>query len=81
MKKLAVLGYPISHSKSPVIMLAALERLGVEASFDIIELSSGLAKWLESPANDYDCLSVTIPLKPEAFDVAISLDSASRATG
>jgi shikimate dehydrogenase len=81
MKKLAVLGYPISHSKSPVIMLAALERLGVEASFDIIELSSGLAKWLESPANNYDCLSVTIPLKPEAFDVAISLDSASRATG
>ena len=58
-------------------MVAALERLGVEASFDIIELSSGLAKWLESPANDYDCLSVTIPLKPEAFDVAISLDSAS----
>jgi shikimate 5-dehydrogenase len=40
MKKLAVLGYPISHSKSPVIMLAALERLGVEASFDIVELSS-----------------------------------------
>ncbi len=79
--KLAVLGYPISHSKSPVIMLAALKRLGIEASFDIVELSGGLAQWLEAPENDYECLSVTIPLKPEAFASAISLDDASLATG
>jgi shikimate dehydrogenase len=81
MKNLAVLGYPISHSKSPTIMLAALSHLGIEARFDVVELPGGLANWLSSPANIYECLSVTIPLKPEACAVAISLDAASKATG
>ncbi len=81
MKRLAVLGYPISHSKSPAIMLAALSELGVEASFDVVELAEGLSEWMKSDANHYDCLSVTIPLKPEALDLAETLDDASRATG
>ena len=81
MKRLAVLGYPISHSKSPVIMLAALGELGVDATFDVVELAEGLSEWMTSDANNYDCLSVTIPLKPEANDFAETLDNASRATG
>lgn len=81
MKNLAVLGSPISHSKSPTIMLAALKHLGIDATFDVVELSGGLAEWVKNSNNHYDCLSVTIPLKPEAHDFAISLDDTSRMTG
>ena len=38
-KKLAVLGSPIVHSKSPQIQLAALTALGIQATFDRIEVA------------------------------------------
>jgi shikimate dehydrogenase len=79
--RLAVLGSPISHSKSPVITLAAFRHLGVDATYDIVELSSGLARWLASDGSKYDCLSLTMPLKVEANALPVTSDAFAVATG
>lgn len=63
-KKLAVLGSPISHSKSPQIQLAALRELGVNATFERIEVSD-LGQFL-SQQPKFDALSLTMPLKEQA---------------
>ena len=67
-KKLAVLGSPIVHSKSPQIQLAALTALGIQATFDRIEVAD-LASFL-ADHEDFDALSLTMPLKEQARLVA-----------
>jgi shikimate dehydrogenase len=67
-KSLAVLGSPISHSKSPQIQLAALQTLGIEATFDRIDVSD-LAAFLKLHQS-FDALSLTMPLKEQARSVA-----------
>lgn len=71
-KRLAVLGSPIEHSKSPQIQLAALRQLGVSATFERIEVTD-LAKFLIA-ADDFDALSLTMPLKEQALAVADWVD-------
>lgn len=74
--KFCVVGSPISHSLSPVLHMAAAEHLGLDVSFEAIEVSSGnLAEFLEQ--NDYQGVSVTMPLKVEAFDIAIERSEAA----
>lgn len=68
-RKLAVLGSPIAHSKSPQIQLAALSYLGDVASFERIEVDS-LADWLPSHRTEFDALSLTMPLKEQARGLA-----------
>lgn len=68
-KKLAVLGSPIAHSKSPQIQLAALARLGIPATFERIEVSD-LAAWQASNPEQFDALSLTMPLKEQARAMA-----------
>ena len=63
-KKLAVLGSPIVHSKSPQIQLAALSALGIHATFDRIEVAD-LASFL-TDHEDFDAFSLTMPLKEQA---------------
>ena len=67
-KKLAVLGSPIVHSKSPQIQLAALRELGIDATFDRFEVSS-LASFV-SDHDEFDALSLTMPLKEQARSLA-----------
>lgn len=67
-KKLAVLGSPIAHSKSPQIQLAALSALGIEASFERFDVSN-LASFLNA-YEDFDALSLTMPLKEQARSLA-----------
>lgn len=67
-KTLAVLGSPIAHSKSPQIQLAALNHLGVSATFDRFEVAD-LAGFLATHSN-FDALSLTMPLKEQARIVA-----------
>jgi shikimate dehydrogenase len=82
MPKLAVLGQPISHSRSPAIHNAALEELGLapEWSYEAIELSPEEFedRVRAMPAEGFAGANVTIPHKLAALRVA---DSASDAAG
>lgn len=65
----AVLGSPINHSLSPVLHRVAYELLGLNGSYEAIEVASGeLSSFLQS--TDKNCLSLTMPLKEEALTVA-----------
>jgi shikimate dehydrogenase len=62
--RLAVLGSPISHSKSPAIHRAAYEKLGLEWSYDAIEVTEqSLPAFVESCGAQWRGLSLTMPLK------------------
>ncbi|MGP9693065.1 shikimate dehydrogenase family protein [Brachybacterium sp. AOP25-B2-12] len=76
----AVVGRPIGHSLSPVLHRAAYRALGVtDARYTAHEVAEGsLGDFLESPAGrDLQGLSVTMPLKREAFGLARSRDAVS----
>lgn len=62
----AVLGHPISHSKSPALHLAAYGRLGVGISYTAIDVTEQLLPSLMRQIRDqpgWRGLSVTMPLK------------------
>lgn len=71
----AVLGSPISHSLSPLLHTSAYEFLGIEAAYSACEVKSGgLAQFLKENV-ELNCLSLTMPLKEEAFDLADSVSA------
>ncbi|MGH2956935.1 MAG: shikimate dehydrogenase [Solirubrobacterales bacterium] len=82
MKRLAVLGNPVSHSRSPAMQTAALEALGLgeEWSYEAIEMPPAdfpeLARAL--PAEGFVGANVTIPHKEAAL--ALAGDASSAAT-
>jgi shikimate dehydrogenase len=62
----AVLGHPISHSKSPALHRAAYARLGVDIAYEAIDVTvEGLPAFLARVRGDgtWRGLSVTMPLK------------------
>jgi shikimate dehydrogenase len=71
-EKYAVIGSPINHSKSPVIHSAIFKHLGIAADYGSHEVSD-LAGFLLQK-NDLLGLSVTMPLKGQAFELANELD-------
>lgn len=72
--KAAVLGYPISHSLSPVLHTKAFELLGIAGSYEAIEVESGgLSEFLKTRGQSFDYLSLTMPLKEEALVIADDL--------
>ena len=72
----AVLGAPISHSLSPVLHKAAFDFLGVEGSYSAIEVASGdLANFMENSSDNFDYLSLTMPLKEEVLSLSVEADS------
>ena len=75
-----VVGSPIEHSLSPVLHAAAYKQLGLDIQYDKQEVVAGsLADLLDS--RTYSGVSVTMPLKQEAFALADSHDKYSTATG
>ena len=75
-----VVGSPIEHSLSPVLHAAAYKHLGVVVEYDKNLVASGeLRSFLDSRA--LAGVSVTMPLKQEAFALATSHDKYSLATG
>lgn len=75
----AVLGSPISHSLSPILHSAAYRSLGLDFDYAAIEVKSGeLANFLKG--SNFAGLSLTMPLKEEAFSIAEMLDSPSQIT-
>jgi len=79
MRRYAVLGSPIEHSKSPVIHAAAFDALGVSADYNRFEVAENLKSWLESKS-DFAGFSVTMPLKKQALDLAERADPLAIAT-
>lgn len=62
--KLAVLGSPISHSKSPALHAAAYRVLGLDWGYESIEMDgAGLRQFVESRDAEWRGLSLTMPLK------------------
>lgn len=80
--RLAVLGSPISHSKSPAIHAAAYSVLGLNWQYDRHELvASELESYLAMLGEDYRGLSLTMPLKEEAHRLARVLDPIAEQSG
>jgi shikimate dehydrogenase len=80
MKRLAVLGHPVSHSRSPVMQNAALEALGLsgEWSYEAIDVGPGEfeGRVRELAGQGFAGVNLTIPHKEAALAVA---DDASEA--
>lgn len=80
--RLAVWGDPIAHSKSPALHAAAYEVLGVEWRYDrrrVTESEFGSA--VSALDDDWRGLSLTMPLKEQAFRRADRRDPHAQATG
>lgn len=78
--KFCVVGSPIKHSLSPVIHKAAYAHLGLDFSYERIEVPlGGLGAVMEDRA--FSGLSVTMPLKYEAFELSDSYSPEAEKTG
>jgi shikimate dehydrogenase len=81
-KHFAVLGSPISHSKSPQIHTAAYVVLGKDFDYVKIQVEKNhLMQFVETLDESWGGLSVTAPLKAEALRLSVKADEASRLTG
>jgi shikimate dehydrogenase len=73
-KRLAVVGHPVSHSRSPAMQTAALEALGLAAewSYEAIDVEPGGfdARIRDLPDQGYVGVNVTIPHKEAALAIA-----------
>ncbi|MEO5922077.1 MAG: shikimate dehydrogenase [Pseudolysinimonas sp.] len=66
--RLAVLGSPIAHSKSPALHAAAYDVLGLDWEYSAIEVANdGLATFLGGLDASWRGLSLTMPLKREVL--------------
>jgi shikimate dehydrogenase len=85
MPKLAVLGQPVSHSRSPAMQNAALAELNLagEWSYDAIEVSPEGFEALvrELPGRGFAGVNVTVPHKLAALAVASAASEAAREIG
>jgi shikimate dehydrogenase len=84
MARLAVLGHPVSHSRSPAMQTAALRALGLgDWSYGAIEIASEgfAAKVRELAAGDYAGANVTVPHKEAALSLAGEASEASQQIG
>ena len=84
MKKFAVIGNPIAHSRSPEIHQAFAKQTGIELSYErILAPLDGFETTIkEFFAQDGDGLNITVPFKEEAFalcDVLTERAQAARA--
>ena len=70
MTRAAVLGSPIAHSRSPVLHRAAYEALGLDWTYEAIDVPSGELANLKTHLDDsWRGLSLTMPLKEEVLEL------------
>lgn len=80
--RLAVLGSPIGHSKSPLLHAAAYSALGLDWVFDAIEVREGeAAGFLASLDRSWRGLAVTMPLKREIMQHLHEIDPLAERVG
>lgn len=81
-RRLAVLGSPIAHSKSPALHRAAYARLGLDWSYEAVEVDGpALPGFLGALGPDWRGLSLTMPLKQDVIPLADTVDRVARLTG
>ena len=81
--KCAVLGYPIKHSRSPLIHQYWLNQNDIEGSYEAIEihpdnLVSDIKKLVEAGYNGFN---VTVPHKQSVMSVCDEVDDIAKAIG
>lgn len=78
----AVLGSPISHSKSPMLHQSAYRVLGLDCEYSAIEVPAArLRQFVETLDDSWRGLSITMPLKEEAARFASQQDEVVTLTG
>lgn len=81
-RRVAVLGSPIAHSRSPVIHAAAYRALQLPWDYRAIRVGeSGLRSFLDGRDERWIGFSLTMPLKAEAHRIAASLDAVAMESG
>ena len=82
MPKAAVLGSPIGHSKSPLLHAAAYRALDLPWTYERHEVDEqSFPSFLQQHADEFNGLSLTMPLKRMGFSIAEVHDLAATATG
>lgn len=80
--RLAVLGSPIAHSRSPQLHAAAYRVLGLDWTYERREVAEGsLAPFIAGLDDGWRGLSVTMPLKAEALACADRITDVAEETG
>ena len=80
--RVAVVGHPVSHSKSPALHGAAYTALDLRWDYTAIDVElSGLAAFVHSLDESWVGLSVTMPHKTQALELSHSVDTIARVTG
>lgn len=80
--RFAVLGSPIGHSRSPLLHRAAIAALGVEATYDAIEVNADeFPSFLANRSGEWVGLSLTMPLKAVVRPLLVTECEISRLTG
>lgn len=81
--KAAVIGQPVGHSKSPLIHNYWIEKHGIDASYEAIDIApENLEKELIRLVDEgYSGFNVTRPHKEKVFAVCDSLDELAQAVG
>ncbi|HEY6800691.1 MAG TPA: shikimate dehydrogenase, partial [Agromyces sp.] len=73
--RLAVLGSPIGHSRSPELHRAAYRVLGLDWDYGRVEVDdTGLARFLASLGSEWRGLSLTMPLKRRVAELVPDVD-------
>jgi len=81
-RRLAVLGQPVAHSKSPALHGAAYDVLGLPWSYDAIELpADALAGFLATLDDEWRGLSLTMPHKQVVLPLLDSCEPLVALTG
>ena len=80
--RLAVLGSPIAHSRSPRLHAAAYGVLGLDWQYEAVDVTGdALPGFLASRDTDWLGLSLTMPLKRDVLPLLASVDDTARLTG
>lgn len=81
-RRLAVLGSPIAHSRSPALHRAAYDLLGLDWEYTAIEMDGArLAEFLDSRDDSWRGLSLTMPLKQDVLPLLDEVDELATLTG
>jgi shikimate dehydrogenase len=80
--RLAVLGSPITHSKSPALHRAAYRVLGFDWEYSAIEMrGEGLRAFIDGLDGSWRGLSLTMPLKQDVLPLLDDVDETAVLTG
>jgi shikimate dehydrogenase len=82
-KRFAVVGDPIGHSRSPAMHAAAYRALGLPHTYEAIRAAADELPRVVQALRDgaYDGLNVTVPHKQRALELADEADASARLTG